>query len=158
LSTTTKRIRLNFEANTDANPDKERWHPRSGDGLQPSPNRRDVHAAAANHEVYECKAFKGLILKQKRDIVEYAELCYTCLKWGHFTGSPECEGKPCHCGKKHHPLLHYDGQKTAKVFAIHSGIEDPEPGTFADQDSSDNDDDAGEDREPTPEGDPGDPQ
>jgi hypothetical protein len=38
------------------------------------------------------------------------------------------------------------------------GIEDPEPGTFADQDSSDNDDDAGEDREPTPEGDPGDPQ
>jgi hypothetical protein len=48
-------------------------------------------------------------------------LCYTCLKWGHFTGSPECEGKPCHCGKKHHPLLHYDGQKTAKVFAIHSG-------------------------------------
>jgi hypothetical protein len=28
----------------------------------------------SNHEVYECKAFKGLILKQKRDIVEYAEL------------------------------------------------------------------------------------
>jgi hypothetical protein len=74
LSTTTKRIRLNFEANTDANPDKGQWHPRSGDGLLPSPNRRDVHAAAANHEVYECKAFKGLILKQKRDIVEYAEL------------------------------------------------------------------------------------
>jgi hypothetical protein len=46
LSTTTKRIRLNFEANTDANPDKERWLPRSGDGLQPSPNRQDVHAAA----------------------------------------------------------------------------------------------------------------
>ena len=46
--------------------------------------------------------------------------CYICLRKGHLAS--DCSGSNCHCGYKHHPLLHREMSKNArsKTFAVRS--------------------------------------
>ena len=60
-----------------------------------------------NTDLFICKKFKSLPCEKRIDIVKKGDVCFTCLKPGHF--KQQCfSGQKCQkCGKAHHTLLHW---------------------------------------------------
>ena len=76
--------------------------------FQANLNRAQVNKCPkclANHTLDKCADFLALSPTQRRDffISTYC-FCYLCLKQGHL--ATQCKYEACHCGKRHHKLLH----------------------------------------------------
>lgn len=93
-------------------------HSRSNTASSFSTNVLNIKCVLCNgkHYLFGCDSFKHLSSIHKKQIVKEKHLCFNCLKSGH--GSKNCRNKKncLHCNKRHHSLIHPDGnQKNNQV-------------------------------------------
>jgi len=67
-----------------------------------------VNCASNSHSLAKCEKFLLLSVEQRNTLATEKQVCFNCLRSGHFT--PKCPSKTrCkHCRCKHHSLLHLE--------------------------------------------------
>ena len=69
---------------------------------------------APKHPLFMCRKFKTFPCEQRINIVKQGDMCFNCLKPGHF--NQRLSGKKCQkCGKTHHTLLHQHSGSNPRV-------------------------------------------
>ena len=62
------------------------------------------------HELHACGQFRSLDIHGRTEFVKSKNLCFNCLRQGHFSSTCSSQGfcKVSECGKRHHSLIHPD--------------------------------------------------
>lgn len=95
----------------------------------------------SGHSIMRCSTFKSYSIDQRRDAIQKEQLCFNCMRPNHSARS--CPVKNlCHvCQRKHHTMLHRDGEAntdtaTAGSVANTSNAVQPFSGACHNQSSS----------------------
>lgn len=64
------------------------------------------------HIIYQCPNFKSLPSQTRFDFAKNKHLCFNCLSCVHSTDNCRSKNRCFICQKKHHTLLHLNGNKT----------------------------------------------
>ena len=99
----------------------------SGKKYTHSPRPVTSHAATANnnahcilcpkekHPLYGCSKFKALSQEEKRSLLKRNQMCFNCLRSGHYLSQCESSHRCKRCQKPHHTLLHMDSTSSTVV-------------------------------------------
>lgn len=68
-----------------------------------------------DHFIYNCPDFIAFTPKQRYDLIKSRSWCSNCLGTRHSSKSCNSRSSCRTCGKKHHSLLHFEGQITTPV-------------------------------------------
>lgn len=84
-------------------------------------DRSNCAACQGPHTVSRCTTFKGLSLKERRDLVARTRGCYNCLRQGHTVRNCPSSFTCRVCSSQHHTLLHEESRKRPGA-SIESGV------------------------------------
>ena len=76
-----------------------------------------IICGGSKHPVYACKKFKSMSTEQRTDVAKGHQLCFNCLRPGHFRPQCTSEQRCLKCRKSHHSLLHGEFDRDIKVKA-----------------------------------------
>ena len=66
-----------------------------------------------SHLLFQCTKFKSLSTEQRKEIVRQHHCCYNCFGKGHYPRDCHSRKRCTRCQRKHHTLLHDDGEASA---------------------------------------------
>ena len=83
--------------------------------LSVTPSDLQCPTCDQRHLIYQCQSFKGWILDKKMSLVRKNKLCFNCLHVEHTTATCLSRHGCCHCGERHHTLLHAQASTSAPI-------------------------------------------
>ncbi|XP_070155252.1 uncharacterized protein [Polyergus mexicanus] len=103
---------------------------KSWDSRSSCPLCQELHALRA------CAKFKAYPVEQRRDCIRKRRACFNCLGSDHNASSCPSANRCRQCQSKHHTLLHFKDDATARATATADGTPDHEDGIMTPESST----------------------